>query len=226
MVFVSQANNLVTNDNQAPHLDVFVRDLLNGTTTLVSVNRTGTGGGDKDSNYPDIAFEEKIVFESAASNLVDDDTNGLSDIFIRNLASNTTSLASMSFDGASAGNGPSFGPMFTAKSDMVVFASEASNLVENDTNGICDVFVRRLFAGTNILVSVGANSLANPKARSDSPAITPDHQRVVFVSTATGLVPGATNTQGEIYVRDVQLGSNLLGQYQCGEFRGGQLPLL
>src|SRR5436309_9407496 len=44
VAFLSDANNLVTNDNHQPCLDVFVRDLITGVTTLVSVDQSGIGG--------------------------------------------------------------------------------------------------------------------------------------------------------------------------------------
>ncbi len=80
-----------------------------------------------------------------------------------------------------------------------------------DTNGIADVFVRDLLAGTTTLASVGATINSNPPVAgvaisSESPEITPDGCYVVFYSTATNLVPGVTNT-GEIYVRDLLAGN-------------------
>src|SRR5713101_3891029 len=61
VVFVSYANNLVTNDDLAPSLDVFVRDLTTNNTTLVSVNMTGIGGGNDDANYPSISSNGQFV---------------------------------------------------------------------------------------------------------------------------------------------------------------------
>src|SRR3989442_6346306 len=75
LVFTSRANNLVTNDSNAIWLDVFVRHLVSGTTSLVSVNRSGIGGGDGNSFNPVISSNGQfIAFESAASNLVANDT--------------------------------------------------------------------------------------------------------------------------------------------------------
>src|SRR5258706_8754025 len=88
VVFVSHANNLVTNDDLAPYLDVFVRDLVTSNTVLVSVNRTGVGGGNADANYPSISSNGQFVaFASATSNLVNNDTNDAPDIFVRDLGS-------------------------------------------------------------------------------------------------------------------------------------------
>src|SRR6266566_2378358 len=76
IVFVSHANNLVTNDDLAPYLDLFVRDLVASNTVLVSVNTTGLGGGNADANSPSISSNGQfVVFASMASNLVNNDTN-------------------------------------------------------------------------------------------------------------------------------------------------------
>src|SRR5258705_1377063 len=86
VVFTSQANNLVTNDDLAPHLDVFARDLLTSHTTLVSVNSTGIGGGNDNSVSPSNSSNGQFVaFESAASNLAGTDTNQSRAIYLRDL---------------------------------------------------------------------------------------------------------------------------------------------
>ena len=105
LVFVSRARNLVTNDDLAPHMDVFVRDLQANRTALVSVNTSGIGGGNDPSGAPAISANGQfIAFESAASNLVAGDTNNASDIFVRDLAAGGTVLASVASSGA-AGQG-------------------------------------------------------------------------------------------------------------------------
>jgi len=95
VLFTSGARDLVTNDNSFFGMDIFLRDRLTKTTTLVSVNLSGTGGGNGDSAAGAISSDGRyVVFESAASDLVAGDTNGVSDIFVRDLASGTTVLRS------------------------------------------------------------------------------------------------------------------------------------
>src|SRR5205823_37955 len=55
VVFLSEANNLVTNDDARPTLDLFARDLRSGVTTLLSVNYLGNGGGNGDSSAPSLS---------------------------------------------------------------------------------------------------------------------------------------------------------------------------
>lgn len=217
VLFASTANNLtLTNNNNSVlpcRFNVFLRDSINNTTTLVSVNKAGTGGGNGDSLPTGISTNGQFaLFESAASDLVANDTNGANDVFVLDLIKGTTSLVSISNTGGNAG-GTSRGSVMTPDGRYVAFVSAASNLVPGDTNNIADVFVRDLQAGTTMLVSVGASTNSNPPtlytaSSSESPEITPDGRYVVFYSTATNLVSGVT-TPGEIYVRDVIAGNTI-----------------
>jgi len=197
VVFVSQANNLVTNDNLAPHLDVFIRDLRNHRTALVSVNSSGIGGGDGNSNFPTVSSNGQFVaFESVAANLAGTDTNGTTDVFLRDTLQGVTRLVSVSTDGIHSGNGPSSNPTITPDGRWLVFESAASDLVANDTNGVIDVFVRDLVSGVTVLASVGETN------KSGSPSITPDGRFVAYVTVIpnSGPPPPALAT---ISVRDV-----------------------
>src|SRR2546423_198698 len=192
VLFLSSANNLVTNDDNGKFVDVFLRDRTNGVTTLVSVNQTGTGGGNGNSVSPAISTNGRyVVFESEASNLVANDTNGVSDVFLRDLQNGTTTLVSMNGAGTGEGNGPSTSPVMGAEGRYVAFVSQANNLVANDTNGASDVFLRDLQTGTTSLVSVSADGSTSGNGASDSPTLTPDGSWIVFISRATNLVVGA-----------------------------------
>src|SRR3954454_1122984 len=87
VLFGSTANNLVLRTNGSPipalvlpRLNVFLRDRTNGTTTLVSVNSSGLGGGNGDSVPADITADGRYaLFESSAGDLVQGDTNGVAD---------------------------------------------------------------------------------------------------------------------------------------------------
>jgi len=214
VVFVSHANNLVTNDDRAPFLDVFLRDVAAKTTALLSVNRTGFGGGDGDSSSPSISSNGQfIAFASTASNLVTNDTNHASDIFVRDVVSGITRLVSV--DTTGSGSARSFSvwtdhrlsgnPLISADGRWVIFESLATNLTSfEDTNQTTDIFARDLQSNVTFLVSANAAGNGSGSGTSESPAVSADGRFVAFVSFATNLVQGATNRFGEIYVRDLQ----------------------
>jgi hypothetical protein len=219
VLFASTANNLtLTNNNHfvlPRRVNVFLRDRLANTTTLVSVNLAGTGGGNGDSFPTGISTNGQFaLFESSASDLVAGDTNNTSDIFVRDMVNNLTTLVNVNTNGTSGDwYRLARGSVMNGNGRYVAFVSTASDLVPGDTNSISDVFVRDLQAGTTTLASVGATTNSNPPiagsvSSSESPEITPDGRYVVFYSTATNLVPGVATT-GEIYVRDLIAGKTI-----------------
>jgi len=203
VVFQSAASNLVAGDTNG-QVDVFARDLDfahpdSGTTTRVSVASDGTEALGQ-SGAPAISADDGVVvFQSAASNLVDGDTNGTSDVFSRGLGSGTTTRVSTSSAGAEA-DGGSFGPSVSADGGVVVFYSVATDLVAGDTNGYADVFARDVGSGVTTRVSVGsAGDEAN--GASIRPDVNADGGVVVFQSVATNLVAGDTNGQVDDFAR-------------------------
>ena len=196
--FVSGAQNLVTGDTNGAQ-DVFVRDRLAGTTARVSV-ASGGGQGNGRSDLPSISRDGRYVaFFSVATNLVTGDTNGRSDVFVRDLAAGTTRRVSVTTGGGQA-NGDSDFPSISDNGQQVAFGSAASNLVAGDGNGQHDIFVRDLAAGTTRRVSVSSSG-AGGNGPSLFPAISGDGNVVAFVSDATNLVPGDTNGNRDVFVR-------------------------
>jgi Tol biopolymer transport system component len=163
-LFESSANDLVANDTNNAS-DIFVRDVINGTTTLVSVNTNGgcANGTSRGSVItPDGRY---VAFVSTASNLVSGDTNGIADVFVRDLQADTTTLASA---GAVTNSNPpvmgtatsSESPEITPDGRYVAFLSAATNLVPwVTTSG--EIYVRDLVAGNTIWASINARAIFN-----------------------------------------------------------------
>lgn len=207
VVFISQADNLVTNDNNGLLLDVFLRNLTNGGTTLISVTPEGTASGNDISLGGGISSNNQfVVFESRAGNLVSNDVNNAGDVFLRDVINGTTTLVSVNRFGTGSGNRNSSNPAMTPDGRFVAFESTASDLVLNDTNLVSDVFLRDLQAGTTTLISVRSNGVFSANAASTQPAISDDGQIVVFKSLAMNLAPGTSNTTNGVYFRDLNSG--------------------
>jgi archaellum component FlaF (FlaF/FlaG flagellin family) len=197
VTFASDASNLVPGDTNN-HDDVFVRDLGLGTTQRVSVATNGTQAN-SDSGNPAISADGRYVtFQSYASNLVPGDTNHRTDVFVRDLRSGTTRLVSVASNG-SQGNEFSGDPAISADGRYVAFDSQASNPPVSDTSGA--VFVRDLRSGTTRLVSVVTNGSQDSGG---SPAISADGRYVAFESIASNLMPGDTNHNADVFVRDLK----------------------
>jgi len=141
IAFTSEVNRIVPGDNNDRE-DVFVFSRKDNTLVVISFSGNGRQRGN--SGSPSVSSTGRFVaFQSAARNLVSEDSNRVSDIFVHDLQKRTTRRASLSSSGNQA-NGPSFAPHISANGDFVVYVSEASNLVDNDDNDEPDVFITRL----------------------------------------------------------------------------------
>ena len=140
VVFRSYASNLVPDDTNDAY-DIFVRDRMAGVTERVSVGLGGLQANNESLGVAISAHGRYVAFDSWASNLVPDDTNGDGDVFLRDRMAGVTERVSLGPRGRQA-NGYSTSPAITADGQHVAFISYASNLVPNDTNRTSDVFVR------------------------------------------------------------------------------------
>ena len=172
-----------------------------GLTARVSLNSSGAQAND-DSSPPAISADGRyIVFRSFASTLVQGDTNGMSDVFLRDRATGETSLMSVDSNGQLGDQGCDGGTAITPDGRYVVFASFASNMVPGDTNTDLDVFVHDRVTGVTTRESVDANG---NQGNGDSryPSISADGRYVAFASTASNLVPGDSNFVWDVFVHD------------------------
>lgn len=111
------------------------------------------------SPYDDPAASDDgryVAFTSAADNLVGDDTNGVTDVFLRDRVAGTTRLVSHSATNGAA-NGESGDPSISADGRYVAFTSAASNIVFVDADHTTDVFVFDRVTGQIRLVSYGTD---------------------------------------------------------------------
>jgi Tol biopolymer transport system component len=139
VAFWSNATNLVPNDTNFDP-DIFVHDRGTGQTERASVASDGTEANDSSNQYAISADGRYVVFESAASNLVPGDSNGLEDIFWHDTQTGKTERASVATNGAQAA-GQNFAPSISADGLLVAFVSAARNLSGNDSNNTEDVYV-------------------------------------------------------------------------------------
>jgi uncharacterized repeat protein (TIGR01451 family) len=204
VAFRSAAANLVPGDTNGVQ-DVFVRDRVARTTTRVSVSTAGAAGTAA-SDSPSISGDgSRVAFRSAAPNLVPNDTQGYTDVFVRDLVAGTTTRVSVSNDGGYAA-GTSFQPAISADGQHVAFATYGFNLVPQGTNDKSQIFVRHLAASTTDQVSVTPSG-GSGTGDSTRPGISGDGALVVFRSLAANLVTGDTNALADIFLRDLRTGT-------------------
>ncbi len=228
VAFDSSAADLVASPldgNGAP--DVFVRDLLSGTTTLVSVRADGTAPGSHLSTVSAMSSDGRyVLFESHATDLVSGDNNNSTDVFVRDLQAGVTTLVSVAIDGISPGNGNSLAAAMSPDGRFVLFASDATTLAATDTNGRRDVFVRDLQTSVTTLVSVNSSGTDSSNQLSEAVAISDDGRYVSFSSLGTNLVSGVTDSNGgaDVFRRDLQAGVTQLVSANVAGTATGNIP--
>jgi hypothetical protein len=223
----SGSNNIAVNVSMnAYHL--YVKDMQAGTTKLISKAINGVPQGVSFTTLSCLATGgQYIAFEAPDGNLVPNDSNRDEDVFLHDLITSTTTLASVreatlpSLTPA----GPSGGTALSVSADgrYVAFASLADNVALNDTNQCTDIFVRDVAAGVTYLVSVATNGWTPTTNYSTEASISADGRYVAFSSTANNLV---TNDYGfynpnyprDVFVRDLLAGTTTLISVKTNQF--------
>ena len=220
VVFRSAATNLVSgvNDVNGFNSDIFRRDRLTGKTELVSVSRFAAN---RTPNGPSFnarvsANGRFVVFESDASDLVANDTNGglfgqPRDVFVRDMVAKKTMLVSVNLSGGTSNNAQNMiresdqtdGRLISDNGRYVVFQSRASNLVVGDNNGQRDVFVRDIIGKKTFLVNVNNAGQAG-QGPSDHGVISADGRYVAFESHARNLIANDFNFNPKVFRHDLQ----------------------
>ncbi|WP_145975977.1 Ig-like domain-containing protein [Methanobacterium congolense] len=216
VAFVSSATNLVSGDGNGCD-DVFVFDRTSDSMKRISLAVNGTEANSY-SDTPSVNGDGRfIAFVSDASNLVTDDGNGCSDIFLYDQTLNKLLRISTASNGTES-DGMSYEPSISGDGRYVAFTSYADNLVSDDTNWRKDVFVFDRISGSLERVSVSSTG-QEAVTDSDHPSISADGRYVVFTSGyirprvalaaarfshsyVDSLVPGDVNGFTDVFVRD------------------------
>jgi len=191
VAFTSLATNLINNDNNDAS-DVFIYDTQTQTIELATKDSSGNQANKK-SYSPSISSDGSyLAFVSDATNLVSGDTNTFADVFVKDMQSGVVSIISRNNSGVQA-NGASRQPSITGEGRYIVYESQASNLVSNDFNGFSDIFLYDREKSENLLLT------ANSNGNSHEPRISSYGLKIAFVSEATNLVSGDTNTKPDVF---------------------------
>jgi len=206
VAFVSGSSLLVDDDDNAVS-DVFVRNVPAGITRRVSVASDGSEANGFSTAARISADGDSVVFESTADNLVADDSNGSTDVFVHRLSSGVTERASVSTQGlAKAGTRPDI----SLNGRYVVFQSSGNLLDDGGADFTStQIWLRDLQQGTTELISTDAAGFPGD-GNSSFPRISATGRWIAFRSSAVldaafPILPGDA-----IYLYDRQTGNNRL----------------
>ena len=202
-----------TNSNGVTHVgntsSLAVTALPTTPTQLVSQSSSGVqaNSGGFVTSSPISGDGRFVAFSSSSTNLVSGTASGHQEIYVRDIQSATTSLASVSTSGVPA-DSDSYGGSMSANGQYVVFYSFADNLYPGSVlNAASGVYVRELAQGVTEREDVAADGTP-ANGSSYFGAISGDGRYVAFISTATNLVSGVSGTQ--LYLRDRKTSHTIL----------------
>jgi hypothetical protein len=184
---------------------IYVRDLIAGTTELVSASSMGKPGDDWSWGASISADGRYVAFASAADNLDPLDLNSGFDVFVRDRVTKTTRIVSVDTGGGPL-SGASDYPSISDDGSRVAFehTGRVPSSIYSDHSTY--IYVRDIAAGTTKNVSIGSSGPTATQYSSD-PAISGNGKRVAFYTWASHLVPGDTNGDEDVFVADIQSGA-------------------
>lgn len=222
VAFESSASNLVKGDVPSLSVEIFVKDLKTGRTTRLSKQQ---GPQEYSGEYePSISADgSTVAFASGRADLVKNDTNDSTDVFVWKRSTQKIIRVSVSSSGGQGGTGHSVAysgsenAQITANGKAVVFQSGDDNLVKGDSNNLSDIFAHSLTTGRTTRLSVGpkgqqaTGGIPSFRQGPNTPAISSDGQFVVYSGfSLKGLVKANTGTAKQIFVLNRATGTTTL----------------
>ena len=207
IAFPSLASNLVSGDTNG-FVDVFVHSTLSNTTVRVSVSSEGDES-DAPINDLDMSGDGRfVVFSTDATTLVPQ-TITTDNIFLHDRQTGETKLVSLGVD-LFAANGFCLEPRISNDGNYIIYHSIASNLVENDTNGVYDVFLYDRVNETTTRLSKKNNGDETDN-QSANGYLSSDARFVAFASLDSEIVDGDDDDNMDVFIIDRLSNRTFLG---------------
>jgi Tol biopolymer transport system component len=221
-VFTSSATNLSAVPKGRSVSNIFLRDVVNGKTEMISIDPVMNSGG---NGYKgSISFDgSRISFCSASGTLVANDNNNLWDIFLWQKGQAGLKRISLTHDGKERNGGSEaasrqVASVISGNGKFVAFATTATNMISNDNNTFQDVFVVNVETGK---VDVASFTHDGAPSNGDSPieqgervSLSYDGTWVAFPTKATNLgAPGSNIILHNTVTGKKSAVSNVTGSY-------------
>ncbi len=176
--------------------DVYVRNLDSGELLLASVNADGTKA-ESPATSPSISADGTLVaFATASTNLVPEDVDNSSDVYVKNLMDGSLTLESTDAAGTKANRSADY-PVLSADGGYLAFSSDATNLGLDTAPLVKQAYRKDLRSGELLPVSVTADGVPGDSV-SIEPSVAGDGSVVAFYSPSTNLVPDGDNRVADV----------------------------
>jgi hypothetical protein len=194
--------------------------ITSASPTLTSDARSASTAFGPQQSSPGVTADRRfLVFAMASTDGITETPGTTQNVFVRDTCEGappgctpSTSLQSVGFNSNPA-DGDSVSPSISADGRYVAFVSSATNLVDSDTNGVADVFVRDTCAGapSGCIPSTQRVSVASDGTQandaSQSASISATGRYITFRSLATNLDPASSSNSSGIFLRDTCAGA-------------------
>lgn len=200
VVYHSRAENLVANDTNNAS-DIYYYDKKTKTTYRLTEGAQGEGNNDSADAHVS-GNGRYVAYSSAASNLVQDDTNERNDIFLYDSKKSTTLRISVDKFGRQ-GNSGSFLPDISADGRFIIYESLANNLVPKDRNQFRDIFLYDTRTGLTRLISITQSNIQG-NGSSYKPSISANGRYAAFSSDASNFAANDTNNASDVFLYDIK----------------------
>lgn len=210
VAFLSAASDLVAGDANGL-IDVFLRDMVTGQISLVSLTADARQANGSALNRAAISADGRYVaFDSNAANLIASDTNARDDVFLKDMLTGALIRVTEGANGEEMGGGfeGTLKPAISADGHYVVFATKAA-LLAGDTNGAMDVYRKDVLTGAVVLVSATGSGIAG-NADSYDADISGDGRYVTFTSLASTFAADDRPVSADIFRKDLLTGELVL----------------
>jgi len=206
IAFESSATNLIPGITTTNGGNIYLYDTVSETMTLVTATTSGIGTNGW-CTWPTISADgTKITYESSAIDLLSSGvtTNGNTNIFLYDVASDITTIVSAGPSGQ-GGNGGSQRATLSANGARITFYSNATNLIEGTTtSSSSNIFLYEPATSTTTLVTKTTSGTGIVGSGAHYPTISADGAKIVFASSATNLITGfPTNSSNNIFYYDI-----------------------
>ena len=198
IAFISNHPLLVPEDLNAND-DVFVRDIVSNTIWLVSANTNGIAGSGAALDAAMSADGRWVVFSSTATDLIDGVVPGSSQVYLRDLETQTTLLVSRQHSNHRAVDGTSDQVTISSDGRYMGYRSSAATLTSGDDNGNSDVFLFDRLTGVQTLVSASRERHNSANGPSYRPLLSRDGSILVFKSYASDLIEHDYNQAPDLF---------------------------